>query len=280
MNVINHYGDTAFDGNKWIQFLTDYADYAIYIAILYLGFVFWAPYYIEKYFIITPGWVRGVKRAWVVWNLLLSIFSLYGTLNISPYFIKNMTTLGPKETLCVRRAEETIKGRIGLCMALFAVSKLPEFGDSFFLILSGKKKLAFLSWFHHVTIFLYSWYAYQQQSSIFIVIAAMNYFVHTVMYLYFALAEAGYGRYIKPFAMYITIIQILQMIGGLTMTSMTMYYKHQAEAAGDYKACEGASWAVCRGQMGIYITNMYLFSEMFLKTYVWKTRDNGSQKKK
>ncbi|EPY18414.1 hypothetical protein STCU_09991 [Strigomonas culicis] len=124
-----------------------------------------------------------------------------------------------------------------------------------------------MSWFHHVTIFLYSWYAYQQKSTIFIIIASMNYPVHTIMYLYFAFSEFGLARFVKPFAKYITIMQICQMIGGITMTAIAQYHKWQDDV---HDACPGATWAMCRGQNMIYIANLYLFSEMFLNAYVWK----------
>lgn len=263
MQYIDHYGETGFNGEAVQQWLNQNVDYAIYISGLYLAFVFKGPDVVAAIHPPTKTSTAIVKKCWVMWNILLSVFSLYGSIRITPTLIHDFKTLGMRETLCQRRPEELTSGRVGLAIALFALSKLPEFGDTFFLILQGKKSLPFLQWFHHVTIFLYCWLAYQENSSILIVIASMNYVVHTIMYFYFAMAEAGYKSVVKPFAMYITIMQIAQMIGGLFMTGSFMMFKMQ-----DGDACPGSTLALARGQMVVYLFNFYLFSKMFLDTYV------------
>ena len=38
-------------------------------------------------------------------------------------------------------------------------SKLPELGDTLFIVLR-KQQLIFLHWYHHITVFIYVWYSY------------------------------------------------------------------------------------------------------------------------
>ncbi|EPY38746.1 fatty acid elongase [Angomonas deanei] len=235
-------------------------DISVYIAAAYLTFVFAGPHYIEKIFKGKLP-VSLVKKVWMVWNLGLSIFSLYGTLIIVPAVVKNFSTRSFYETVCVLRDEELYTTTVGHALALFAISKLPEFGDTFFLLFTGKKSLPFLQWFHHVTTYLFAWMSYQSGSSIFIFAAAMNYFVHTIMYFYFALAEAGFKDWVKPYGIYITLLQITQMVGGLFFSGYAVYQNLTA-------TCPGTSLQVSRTQLMVYICNFYLFSEMFVKAYV------------
>jgi len=260
MEIIDRLGEAYFDGYAVKDWLSTHADIAIYIAGLYLTFVFKGPVMVEKLF---GGGLPWMRKVWVLWNILLSVFSIYGTIRISPVLLSNFATRGFHDTLCTFREEEYYTTRVGFAMGIFSLSKLPEFGDSFFLIMTGKKQLPFLQWFHHVTIFLCAWQAYADGSSIFICLAAMNYPVHAIMYCYFALAEAGYKKEVRPAAMYITMMQICQMIGGLIMTGSFIYYQW---TEGE-NACGGTSMSVARSQLFIYVANFYLFSKMFLEGY-------------
>ncbi|CCW64236.1 unnamed protein product [Phytomonas sp. EM1] len=267
MQFIDEYGKNHFNGYKFKEWLTKNNDICIYIAAVYLAFVFIGPSLIEKLMTLTPGRVKIIKKLWMLWNLLLSVFSLYGALRVTPALISDLRHYGLHGTLCTFHPEHFYTTEVGFAMGIFAISKVPEFMDTFFLILTGKRRLPFLSWFHHVTTYLFVWFAYQEGSSIFVVAASMNYVVHTIMYFYFALAEAGYKSLVKPFAMYITLLQILQMVLGLCTSLYALYQKY----LGDFKpeACPGVSLANNRVQIIIYICNFYLFTEMFVKTYIF-----------
>jgi len=47
--------------------------------------------------------------------------------------------------------------------------------------------------------------------------AAMNFSVHSIMYIYYFMMNAGFYSLVRPIAPFITGIQILQMVGGLTV---------------------------------------------------------------
>ncbi|CCW67908.1 unnamed protein product [Phytomonas sp. Hart1] len=266
MQFIDQYGKDHFNGYKFKEWLFKNTDICIYIATIYLAFVFMGPHLINRIIVLTPCRVNIIKKFWMVWNLLVSVFSLYGTLRVMPALISDFRQYGLYGTLCKSHPEHFYTTKVGFAMALFVISKVPEFMDTFFLIMTGKRNLPFLSWFHHVTTYLFVWFAYQEGSSIFIVAVALNYTMHTIMYFYFTLTEAGFKNLVRPFAVYITLLQILQMVLGLCTSLYALYQKY----LGNFKpeACPGVSLAQNRVQLVIYICNFCLFTELFVKTYV------------
>ena len=96
---------------------------------------------------------------------------------------------------------------------------------------------SFLHWFHHVTVLLYCWHAGVKHVGPGLWFAAMNFGVHSVMYTYFAVRScpeppAGIlhklwstGQKIcKKSQMFITSIQIIQMIIGIVVTIVSAYH--------------------------------------------------------
>ncbi len=76
---------------------------------------------------------------------------------------------------------------------IFIYSKIPELLDTIFMVLRNKKVI-FLHWFHHATVLLYCWHAFHTSIASGIWFASMNYCVHSIMYMYFFLAAAGYYK--------------------------------------------------------------------------------------
>lgn len=95
---------------------------------------------------------------------------------------------------------------------MFTLSKLPELGDTVFIVLR-KQPLIFLHWYHHMTVLIYTWYSYSEYTSSARWFIVMNYCVHSIMYSYYALRSVGYSPP-RSFAMIITILQLAQMIIG------------------------------------------------------------------
>nr|CAJ2469534.1 unnamed protein product [Leishmania braziliensis] len=265
MQWLDNYGDQRYDGHAVQKWLASNVDVCVYIAGAYLAFVFTGPRVMEALFHGKPS-VAIIKKAWALWNLALSAFSLYGWLRVAPPLLRHLMKDGMHDTLCTFHEDEFYTTKVGFAMGMFAISKVPEFIDTVFLLMRGVN-LSFLSWFHHVTTYLFVWYSYQQGTSIFICAAAMNYFVHSIMYFYFFLSEAGFKSLVKPFAMYITLLQITQMVGGLFVSGYVLLQK-LTEGTSKSKTCSGTSISTARTQLVIYIFNFYLFSEMFVKGYV------------
>ena len=108
---------------------------------------------------------------------------------------------------------------IGTWRNIFVFSKVFEFIDTAFLVLR-KSSLQFLHWYHHITVLVYSWYVLSHSSiATRLWFASINYAIHTLMYSYFAVKSAG--LYLpSQIALFITILQILQMFNGLFVNFM------------------------------------------------------------
>ncbi|CAN0106833.1 unnamed protein product, partial [Phaeothamnion confervicola] len=127
---------------------------------------------------------------------------------------------GFKYTICFKPSVWYGSGAVGWWTQAFIFSKIPELGDTVFIVLR-KKPLIFLHWYHHVTVLLYCWHSYYEQTTYGLYFIAMNYSVHAVMYLYYALAAVGI-KLCKPY--YITTLQISQMFVGIGVCCAGGYY--------------------------------------------------------
>lgn len=121
--------------------------------------------------------------------------------------------------------------------------------------------------------FFFVWYAYRDGSSIFIVAATLNYAVHTIMYFYFAMAEAGFKNLVKPFAMYITLLQLVQMVGVIFSSLYVIYCKYTDQVADSGTSaldiCSGTSFSNARLELVIYTFFLYLFGKMFVNNHIY-----------
>jgi len=101
---------------------------------------------------------------------------------------------------------------------LFVFSKIPELGDTIFIILL-KKEVLFLHWYHHVTVLLYCWHGFATRSSAGLWFSTMNYIVHSFMYAYFGLSIGwpNLRSILNKVAPLITLMQISQMFLGMLL---------------------------------------------------------------
>ena len=205
-------------------------------------------------------------KYWLYWNTMLSIFSWCGTIRMVPHIIALGYHQGIYATYC-GNAVLTYgpSSSSGLWTGLFIFSKVPELVDTVFIVLS-KSKLHFLQWYHHVTVLLYTWHSYATRSGAGVWFIAMNYSVHAVMYLYFALMNVAslrkeranalnnekekkkaltdvqkFKSSIQMFAPLVTLMQLMQMFVGIAI--MVLIYKDSELFNGDQKCyVRRASW--------------------------------------
>uniref|UniRef100_A0AAF5DJY9 Elongation of very long chain fatty acids protein n=2 Tax=Strongyloides stercoralis TaxID=6248 RepID=A0AAF5DJY9_STRER len=201
----------------------------------------------------------------VLWNLGLAIFSICGVLRMTPEMIWAISSNSLQYSICTA---SYAMGLTGLWTELFAMSKVAEFGDTAFIILR-KKPLIFLHWYHHITVLVYTWHAYKDHTASGRWFIWMNYTVHAFMYSYYAL-RALKIKVPKIAAMIITTLQILQMIGGVTIGIAVYRIK---KSGGE---CQ-QTWENLYYSFGIYFSYFLLFCHFFYQAYL--SKNNKYEKK-
>lgn len=131
-------------------------------------------------------------------------------------------------------------------------------GDTVFIVLR-KQRLIFLHWYHHITVLLYSWFCYRDQVAGGGWFMTMNYTVHSLMYSYYAARAAGL-RVPRPFAMFITASQILQMIMGLAVVGLVYNWMHDEHCP---SSVDNITW----GSL-MYFSYLVLFAIFFYDSYL------------
>lgn len=240
-----------------------------------------------------------VRGAMGVWNLALSIFSWCGALRLMPQLLATLANLGFRDAVCLPSSQTYgAIGASGFWTMLFIFSKFPELGDTAFIVL-GKRKLLFLHWYHHVTVLLYTWHAYATRTSAGLWFMAMNYSVHAVMYLYFALMTwvsmytAKAKRIEDPTARdkairrsrslkgclgacapLITIMQLTQMVVGIGIFVAVYKFKQENEAT-----CFVTRSNVLAGFL-MYLSYFILFTLFAVRRYCLPSPKKNNDKKK
>jgi len=183
---------------------------------LYLAFVFGVQAYMKDR---TPF---NLRPSLALWSFSLASFSIIGALRTWTEFVQSITKQGLYHSVCIPSfiADDHVAG---FWTWMFVLSKVPELVDTAFIVLR-KQKLIFLHWYHHVTVLWICWYSYSEFTSTSRWFMVMNYTVHAIMYSYYTLKALKYPVP-KVFAMVITTLQLLQMVGGCIINYLAFTYK-------------------------------------------------------
>lgn len=249
--------NTIFEGNTWTHATSKHYEIPFILVAAYIIMIPCLKAYIAK----NGKW--NVRTFAFYWNLGLSIFSWFGVLACVPVLVKALFNQGFYYTTC-GHPFDFADGYAGLFLALFIYSKIPELVDTILLILANKPVIA-LQWWHHSTVLLYCWHSYAVQISSGAWFACMNYSVHSVMYLYFALMGTKYRKAVAPYAIYITLGQLLQMIVGIFVTVRAIQYQMEGKECNVNKANSILGLAM-------YASYFILFLKLFIENYFLKRR--------
>jgi len=203
-----------------VGFLKARWDIPVCIVVPYLAMV-----YVTRKKIPAHPFGGLVDALFCAWNFGISLFSAWGTWNLGGAVLTGLRTEGLYYTICtdthsILRLGE---GRPAMfALSLFCLSKIPELGDTVFLILK-RKEVRFLQWYHHAATLLFCWLALATEYTPGIWFAVTNYFVHSIMYMYFCLMTfKSMQKMLKVIAPFITIIQIAQMFWGLIVNAIAV----------------------------------------------------------
>jgi len=209
-----------------------------------------------------------------VWNLFLSCFSVCGLLGTAPKLLYLMQERGLTGSFCQEPWAYGF-GSSGFWVAAFIFSKPFEMVDTLWLVLR-KRPVIFLHWYHHTTVMLFCWHSYASRiGSAGLWFATMNYFVHSIMYLYFALTLHGSFLASKKFQKFlkgwisplVTSLQIAQMLMGLVVLVGGTW-----QAVSDPSSCEHLPKITAVLGLGMYASYFVLFAQLFVNHYILGNR--------
>lgn len=205
----------------------------------------------------------------VIWNTTLAMFSIMGAFRTAPELIHVLRHYGLFHSVCVPSFIENDRVS-GFWTWLFVLSKLPELGDTIFIVLR-KQPLIFLHWYHHITVLIYSWFSYTEYTASARWFIVMNYCVHSVMYSYYALKAARFNppRFI---AMVITSLQLTQMIVGCAIN----IWAHGFLKTAGRSSCNISPMNI-KLSIAMYFSYFVLFARFFHKTYLSPNARKGKK---
>lgn len=198
----------------------------------------------------------NVKAPMFIWNMLLSVFSALGSYYSIRCFYNLYQKSGIMGPICDTSYYRTKPE--SFWVAAYSLSKAPEFIDTFFILLK-KRKLIFLHWFHHVSVFTYAWFGYPYFYAGFIWYMAMNYTIHAFMYAYYGFSTIGY-RLPRSVTWYITMAQILQMLTAFIVQIVILFVRNDDNCP--------ASDINIFGAMFLSGSYFILFARFFSVTYI------------
>ncbi|CAH2992383.1 unnamed protein product [Chilo suppressalis] len=246
--------ENEFQHSKCRQWMTENWTVAFYYVGIYMAFIFGGQYYMQN----RPRF--ELRRTLMVWNCGLAAFSIMGACRMLPEFYHVLKNHGLYYSICVPSFIE-VDRVAGFWTYMFVLSKLPELGDTVFIVLR-KKPLIFLHWYHHITVLLYTWYSFTEYTSSARWFVVMNYCVHSVMYSYYALVSMG--KYPpRAFAMLITALQLTQMVVGCAINIWAANYIATAPP----HTCHISNINL-KLSMAMYFSYFVLFAQFFYKAYL------------
>ncbi|CAJ0579514.1 unnamed protein product, partial [Mesorhabditis spiculigera] len=204
-----------------------------------------------------------------IWNFIFAAFSGVAAFKLVPELLGVWKNHGFVASYCDNHTYYTDPST-GFWGWMFVMSKLPELGDTAFLVLR-KRPVIFMHWFHHALTFVYAELTYSEMQAWARWSLALNLTVHTVMYTYFGI-RALKIQLPRPLAKFITTIQIVQFVISCWIFGHAIVMKYT-----ESRACD-ASWNVLAIGGVMYVIYLYLFSEFFYNAYIKKRSPTKAQK--
>ena len=259
--------ELEFDEPRFDNYMKEHWGDCFVYSCIYVLVVFGMKRWMEK----RPCY--DLRPYLALWSSILAVFSICGTIRILPELIMALKNHGLEYSIC---NQSNYEGVTAFWCAAFTLSKVVELGDTLFIVLR-KQNLIFLHWYHHITVLIYTWYCYpghEAQSSRWFM--SMNYLVHSFMYSYYALKAMRLFAVPKFVSMFITFLQITQMIIGCTVTYWA--YTIQKE---NLIGCNVTKKTMDYGML-MYLSYFALFLHFFYKAYIapnYKTHQIPAKKR-
>lgn len=206
-----------------------------------------------------------LRKGLTIWNACLALFSILCFVRTSPEFARTLTKHGFVHSVCQSTYGQDIV--FDFWLLAFVGSKFVDLFDTAFIVLR-RRRLTFLHCYHHVTVLVYCWHGGKELTAAGRWFCWMNYFVHSIMYIYYAIRASGY-RIPKRISISVTSLQLTQMIVGCYIVCIVYQTKMKAWQAGldADEACR-QSWENLYFCFAIYSSYFCLFLRFFIQAYL------------
>jgi len=243
-------GRDLFDYFPIKYYLETHIFLPVLAVVLYAAFLYYGTRFFSKR---KP---LNIRRTMAVWNLFLAVYSMLSVLHAIPG-VPVIAKSSIRDILC-ENPESHYGGSAELWTILFVLSKFAELFDTFFIVVH-KKPLIFLHWYHHISVLLFCWVAFQEKTPSSMFFGPINACVHSIMYFYyFLMAIKKKPKWFN--AIWLTVGQIVQMVVGTTMSVLSMYFYMTDESCSLKKGSLISS-------IFLYGSYLYLFSSFFYDRY-------------
>ena len=198
--------ERRFDDTQTLPYWRWYWSSCFLITAIYLVVIFGGTYLMRK----RERW--DLRRALCMWNAGLSAFSFISLVRVFQWQYARYQQGGLTFLNCDLTYLKG-SGGCGLWSFMFMLSKLPELGDTIFIVLR-KGHISFLHWYHHISVMCFTWWSYAYPIGPGMMFGTVNFLVHSIMYAYYAYRASGRSlpRWV---ARCITTLQISQMFLGI-----------------------------------------------------------------
>lgn len=259
-----------WDGGEWTNwalhsYIVPWTFITLYLLALWL-----LPIYMENR---PPIKLRATKA---IWNFVLSGFSIWGFIVVMRHLLFDqyggIFYAGLEASICTHSSQYGC-GYSGMAVGWFIFSKCFELMDTIFILLA-KRELIFLHWYHHITVLAFCWYSYATRASNGIYFAAVNFGIHAIMYFYYGMTQLGPKArgLVKPYAIYVTFLQLSQMGFGLFIVGMTVYYKYHRRPCFTHPNSNFLA-------LVMYASYFALFLDIFMRRYVFANKKSIKSKR-
>ena len=204
------------NGTRW---MSKYWYASLVAASLYLSLV-WAG---KRWMRDRPKYT--LQRPLTMWNTALALFSFIGFVRVAPHYFSALAKGGFSLAVCW--SDVYTSAQPSLWGFLFCISKMLELFDTAFVLLR-RSQLTFLHCYHHTTVLIYAWNEYPSTDAIGITFCTWNYFVHMLMYSYYAVKASGRGVPVW-IAQGITALQLGQFLLAFYSNSLAYWLKESGQ---------------------------------------------------
>lgn len=218
----------------------------------YIQVVFGLKYYID----LLPKETKdklsdNLSTPWALWCFSLSIFSIFGSYNMSKY-------------LLFQADKRVFDTPAGFWYKAFIVSKVPELLDTIFIVCRSKPLVA-LQWYHHWVTMMICYYVSDLLCDQFSSFFLMNYIVHSFMYLYFGLyVYFKNNKYMKIYGTFVNIIQTIQMLFAIFIAIYLYFYEVDCSRC-NYELNDSQLNFIFYFGFLMYLTYLILFVRLFFE---------------